>query len=138
MYQFIKKDEDTTILRFKDKEFEIKRDVELSSKLQGLYNKARTKMYIDLTKDGFSADDLVIKTKKNGKTYEDNTNLIKLEQKYIETEQLNFFQEMSNQCFGMPLDAIIVELGLNTEEAKVFGKEFGEALTGTNKSPSQG
>ena len=37
-YEFIEKDIDTTILKYQEKEFEIKRDVELVSKLQDVNN----------------------------------------------------------------------------------------------------
>lgn len=74
-YEFIKIDEDTTNLKYKDKEFAIKRDINLISRVQNVFNRAKTKMFLDLTKQGIKKDDLIIKTIKNGKTYEDNTNL---------------------------------------------------------------
>ena len=51
-YKFEKIDDDITKLSYKNKEFEIKRDVELTSKLQSVYMKARTKMMIDFSKQG--------------------------------------------------------------------------------------
>lgn len=137
MYQFIKKDEDTTILKYKDKEFEIKRDVELQSKLQGIYNSAETKMYIDLSKQGVSADSLIIKTIKNGKTYEDTSNLTRLENRYVQLEQTNLFQEISKEIFGMSLEELMFDIGLDSTSSTKFGEEFGKALTGTGKTPSQ-
>lgn len=53
-YKFEKIDDDITKLSYKDKEFEIKRDVELTSKMQGVYMKARTKMMIDFSKQGLT------------------------------------------------------------------------------------
>ena len=37
-YQFIEKDEDTTILKYQDKEFEIKRDVRITLNYKVLIN----------------------------------------------------------------------------------------------------
>ena len=85
-YQFIEKDEDTTILKYQDKEYEIKKDVELVSKLQSVNKDARLTMYSDLVKKGISKDDLVITTKKDGKTYVDNSYLDELEKQYLKDE----------------------------------------------------
>ena len=137
MYEFIKQDEDTTILKYKEKEFEIKKDVELQSKLQSIYNNARIKMYKDLAKDGITADDLIIKTKKDGKTYEDSSNLTRLEQDYVKAEQTLLFQDISKKYFNMTLEELIMDIGLNPDTSNKFGVELGEALTGTNKTPSK-
>jgi hypothetical protein len=53
-YKFEKIDNDTTRLSYKEKEFAIKRDVELTKKIQGIYMKARTKMMVDLAKEGIT------------------------------------------------------------------------------------
>ena len=59
-YKFEKIDDDITKLSYKDKEFEIKRDVELTSKMQSVYMKARTKMMVDLSKQRITKEDLTI------------------------------------------------------------------------------
>ena len=66
-YEFIKVDEDTSKLKYKDKEFEIKRNVKLVSEMQELIKKSRLKMIMDLAKDGISIDSLTIERKKMGK-----------------------------------------------------------------------
>ena len=135
-YQFIKVDEDTTTLKYKDKEFNIKRDIDLISKVQDVYNRAKTKMFIDLTKQGIKKDDLIITTKKDGKLYQDNSNLLELENQYVQTEQANLFQEISKDLTGMRLDEIMIDIGLEDKDMEEFGVKFGEALLGKS-SPSQ-
>ena len=93
-YKFEKVDNDTTKLSYKEKEFEIKRDVELTKKIQGIYMKARTKMMVDLAKEGITKKDLVIERKENGKTYYDNTNVTEIEQNYIQMASLELYNEI--------------------------------------------
>lgn len=135
-YQFIKKDNDTTILKYKNKEYEIKRDIDLTSKLQGTFSKARTKMYVELTKQGIKREDLIIVTTKDGKRYEDNSNLTALEQDYIKLENFNIMNDVSLKYFNMNLETLITDIGLTEEESQKFGVELAEALS-DSKSPSQ-
>ena len=100
-YKFEKIDDDITKLSYKDKSFEIKRDVELTSKLQSVYMKARTKMMIDFSKQGVTKKDLVIERKEKGKTYYDNTNLNELEKYYTEMAFLEIYDEISKKATGM-------------------------------------
>lgn len=129
-YQFIQKDEDTTILKYQDKEYEIKRDVELVSKLQSVNRDARLSMYSDLVKKGISKDNLVITTKKDGKTYVDNSYLDELEKQYINDEQYNLFNDLCKNYFNMSLEELVVDIGLNPDESQKFGAELGEAISG--------
>lgn len=135
-YEFIKVDEDTTNLKYKDKEFAIKRDIDLISKVQDVNNRAKTKMFIDLTKQGIKKDDLIITTKKDGKMYQDNSNLLELENQYVQTEQANLFQEISKDITGMRLDELMLDIGLNENDMQEFGLKLGEALLGKS-SPSK-
>jgi hypothetical protein len=139
-YQFTEKDEDTTILKYQDKEFEIKRDVELQTKVQSVHSKARTKMFIELTKQGIKKEDLIIKEIKNGKTYEDNSNLQEVEKGYVEIETLNLMDEISKKYTNMTFSELIIDIGLsenNYEEIENFTKDFTLAIRGNNKTPSK-
>jgi hypothetical protein len=129
-YQFIEKDEDTTILKYQDKEYEIKKDVELVSKLQSVNKDARLSMYSDLVKKGISKDDLVITTKKDGKTYVDNSYLDELEKQYLKDEQYNLFNDLCRNYFNMSLEELVIDIGLNPDESQKFGNELGEAISG--------
>jgi hypothetical protein len=53
-YEFIKVDEDTTKLKYKEKEFTFKRNVKLISELQGLVMEARKRMIEDYAEKGKS------------------------------------------------------------------------------------
>ena len=81
-YEFIKVDEDTTKLKYKDKEFTFKTNVKLVSEMQNIIKKSRIKIIQDLAKDGISVKSLTIETKKDGKTYYDNSNKTELEKIY--------------------------------------------------------
>lgn len=136
-YKFERIDNDTTKLSYKDKEFEIKRDVDLTKKMQGLYAKARTKMMVDLSKEGITRKDLTIERKENGKTYYDNSNITEVENTYIQMASLDLYNEISEKYTGMDLQALMEDIGLNETEAEDFGAGFSKALQGDVKTPSK-
>lgn len=135
-YEFIKKDEDTTILKYKDKEFEIKKDVELQKEMESVNKNARVKMMLDLTKQGITSKDLIVVRKNGSKVYEDKSNLLQLEEQYMNEASIELFQNLSNKYFNMSLENLISDIGLNDEEGSKFGTDFAYALAG-KKSPSQ-
>lgn len=135
-YKFEKVDADTTKLSYKDKEFDIKRDVDLTRKLQGIYAKARTKMMKDLTQEGMTKKDLTIEKKENGKTYYDNTNAMEVERAYVEMASLDVYNDISKVNTGLDLQELMEDIGLDETEAEEFGRCFNEALRGNAKTPS--
>ena len=136
-YKFERIDNDTTKLSYKDKEFEFKRDVDLTKRMQSLYIKARTKMMVDLAKEGISKKDLVIERKENGKTYYDNTNVTEIENTYIQMASLDLYNEISEKYTKMDLQTLMEDIGLDENEAEEFGVGFSKALQGDVKTPSQ-
>lgn len=139
-YEFIKKDLDTSILKYKDKEFEIKRDVNLQVLVQGVHSRARTKMYIELTKQGIKKDDLIITEIKDGKTYVDNSNLQEIENGYIEMETLNLMNDICKRYTNMDFTDLIMDIGLdsnNYKEVEKFTTDLTLAIKGNNKTPSK-
>ena len=131
-YQFIKVDEDTTKLKYKDKEFEIKRNVKLVSEIQALVMKARVKMIQDFAKQGISIKDLTIETKKDGKTYYDNSNKVELEKVYQEQITLEYFNNKYQELFGMDMSSLIQDIGLEKEdEVSKFSEELVQCLNGS-------
>lgn len=136
-YKFEKIDDDITKLSYKDKEFEIKRDVELTAKMQSVYMKARTKMMVDLSKQGITKKDLVIEKKEKGKTYYDNSNLNELEKYYTEMAFLEIYDEISKEATGMIFQELISDIELNENESEEFGLEFSDVLLGKQKTPSE-
>lgn len=130
-YQFIKVDEDTTKLKYQDKEFEFKRNVKLVSEIQGLVAKSRIKMIQDFAKEGVSIKDLTIETKKDGKTYSDNSNKAELEKIYQEQAMIEFFNNKCLELFNMELTTLIGDIGLTEEdEVEKFGTELIQYLSG--------
>ena len=130
-YEFIKVDEDTTKLKYKDKEFEFKRNVKLVSEMQSLVMKARIKMIQDFAKEGQSIKELVIEKKINGKTYYDNSNKDELEKIYQEQMTLEYFNDKCKEIFNMDLQTLIEDIGLVTEEEGAkFSQEFLNCLAG--------
>ena len=136
-YKFERIDNDTTRLSYKEKEFTIKRDVELTKKIQGIYMKARTKMMVDLAKEGITKKDLVIERKENGKTYYDNSNITEIEQNYIQMASLDLYNEICKSSTNMAIDELMEDIGLNENEAEKFGNEFSLAIQGKTKTPSK-
>jgi hypothetical protein len=131
-YEFIKVDEDTSKLKYKDKEFEIKRNVKLVSEMQELIKKARLNMIMDLSKQGISIDSLTIEKKENGKTYYDNSNRLAIEKIYQEQATLEYFNNLVERITNMTLEALLEDIGLSTEkEGEQFSQKLMECLSGS-------
>ena len=126
-----------TKLTYKDKSFDIKRDVDLTRKMQGLYMKARTKMMFDLTAEGKTRKDLTIERKENGKTYFDNTNAVELENAYVGMASMEIYNETAKKYTGMELQELMEDIGLTEEDSEQFGEDFTKALQGESKTPSK-
>lgn len=134
-YEFIKIDEDTTKLKYKDKEFTIKANVKIMSEIQALVMKSRVKMIQDLSKEGQSIKDFTIETTKDGKKYYDNSNKLELERMYQEQATLEYFDIKCNEIFGMSFADLLVDVGvIEQEEADLFGNKLMNALSGTSPS----
>ena len=137
-YEFIKVDEDTTKLKYKDKEFDIKKTVGLLQKLQSVNNKAKIRMMLELKQQGITANDLVVIHKEGNKTYEDKSNLIELENYYLGVESESIYEELCKEFCGMGFAELVVDIGLDTEnkeELKDFMTKFTYAITPLNKTP---
>lgn len=133
-YEIIKNGTDDYTLKYKDKEFNFKTELKIMAKMQSANKVARTKMVMDLSKQGLSLKDLVIEKKENGKKYLDNTNKAELEKAYIDDETANVFSEICEEKFGMDLTTLILDIGLEEKEMEKFATELVQALTG--KTPS--
>ena len=134
-YQIIKNDLDDYTLSYKDKVFNYKSDVELTSKLQKAPKKARIKMLTDLANEGVSLKKFTIEEKKDGKTYLDNTNKNELEKTYIGEAMLEVIDNTCKKVFDMTFSELMLDVGLETqEEQDKFASELGSSLMG--KFPS--
>lgn len=130
-YEFIKVDEDTSKLKYKDKEFTIKNTVKIVSEIQGIIMQSRIKAIQDLAKQGQSIKDLTIERKENGKTYYDNSNRKELEAIYQQQAILEFFDNKCINICGMTLSELMSDIGLSSEDdGEKFAQEFMQYLTG--------
>ena len=129
-YKFTCENDDIT-LKYKDKEFTFKRDVKLISQLQGLVMEARQRMIEDYAEKGKSIKSLTIETKKDGKTYYDNSNKNELEKIYQEKITLEFYNNKCTELFNMDLPTLMQDMGLATEEeGSKFANDFLTYLSG--------
>lgn len=140
-YEFKKIDVDTTELCYKDKSLKIKKDIALMQELQSAVFKAKRKMVFDLAKEGLTKKDLVISKKEGNKTLEDNTNVVELENEYINEATMTMFDNLCIKFFNMNLTELIQDIGLDEDESEAFGVELMTAFTGKKQddglSPSE-
>lgn len=137
-YEFKKIDEDTTELKYKDKTLTIRRNVELIKKLQTVNAKAKTKMFIELSKQEITKDDLTIKKVKGNKTYYDNSNVLAIEEQYVNEATLEVIDEVCVGMFDMSLTDLILDMELDEKDTEQFGIEFVSILTGQKlETPSK-
>ena len=130
MYEFIEVDKDTTKLKYKDKEFLIKRDVGLLKDLQSINVKAKRRMVMELAKEGLTTKDLVIEKDINGKKIMDNSNLTEMENSYVQQESLNVFDNLVNKFCGMSIAELIMDIGiLDEKQNEEFGNKLINAFT---------
>jgi hypothetical protein len=136
-YEFVKVDSDTTVLKYKDKEFKFIKDISLMVRLQSVNFNARNNMIIDLAKKGLTTDNLIIKRVENGKKYEDQTSVRAMENNYLIKETLDLFNEICEKYTKMDLQELMNDIGITEEEeSKVFGAKLKEVILGNN-SPSE-
>lgn len=122
---------DNVTLKYKDKEFTFKRNVKLITELQGLVMEARQRMIEDYAEKGKSIKNLTIETKKDGKTYYDNSNKNELEKIYQEKVTLEYFNKKCEEYFKMDLPTLIQDIGLEGEnEGATFTSDLMAYMTG--------
>lgn len=131
-YEFIKVNEDTYKLKYKEKEFEIIRDVDIITKFQNVPNLARRRMLIDLAERGKGIGDLtIVRTTSDGKTIYDNRSAIEMEKTYSTEIQVEMIDNASKKYLGNTIVGVELDIGLETEEEAIkFAKEFVSVLTG--------
>lgn len=140
MYEFIKIDDDTTELKYKDKTFTFKKNVELLSNLQGINFRAKARMMNELKKMGMSADDLVIVRKEGNKTYEDKSNLIDLEEYCLSVEAELIYDEILKKFTNMSLAQILKDIGITIQDKDdilKFTSQVNNAIVGKTESPRE-
>lgn len=132
-YSFTSIDTDTTELTYKDKRFEVHKDVDLMKRMQSIPIKARTAMMLDLSKKGITKKDLVIERKEGNKTYYDNSNLLEVEEVYTNQASVDIIDELCQKYFNMGLAELITDIGLDENETEKFGVDLMSAFSGIKK-----
>ena len=132
-YTFKNIDIDTTELTYKDKRFEIRKDVDLMKRMQSLSVKARTNMMLDLSKQGVSKKDLVIERKEGSKTIYDNSNLLEIEQEYYNLASVELIDELCQKYFNMGLLDLLQDIELKDNEVEEFSKDLMSSFSGVEK-----
>lgn len=140
-YEFKRIDDDTTELRYKDKVFSLRRDVDLQKRIEEAIPRARLKMASDLAKQGMTKKDLVIERHEGNKTFYDNSNIMDAEETYNTLATMEVFDEIIMKYCNMSLTELMQDIGLEleqeTEETNQFGVDLMNALTGNSvKTPS--
>ena len=131
-YEFIKNGIDDYTLKYKDKEIKFCSKVEFIKDLQEVQKNARNQMLMDLSKQGMTIQDLIIKKTEGAKTIEDHSNKDYMEQGYIQQEQVKVIDNICKKVFNMDSSTLILELGFTDEkEVEGFYTEFGEILAGS-------
>ena len=134
-YEFIKVDDDNITLKYKNKEFNIKKDIDLLKKLGSIQQKAKIKMMADLKKDGLTVSDLEVERHEGNKTIIDKSNLTNLEKDYLDIVASEMLNEITLKYTNMGLVEIFNDIGLNDDESVKFAYDLLFALKG-ELSPS--
>ena len=130
-YEIIKNSVDDYSLKYKDKEIKLRSSVELAEKIQRAEFQARIKLVQDLAARGLTLKELVKETKKDGKTYVDNSNKEEMENLYISEAKYNIFQECITKMVGMSFDKLAEDIGLETEEEGIkLGEDLSAIISG--------
>lgn len=150
-YEFIKNGLDDYTLKYTDKdnkpvEIPFKRTIEMATKVQAITSNARIKMFKELTKQGMTKDDLIIR-RDDGKghiTY-DETNYIEFEKKYLEEETALTMNEIMEECFKMNIIDLFTSMGINlnsndpitVKKVSMFSNKFGMIIGNKDVTPSE-
>lgn len=130
-YEFIKNAPDDYTLKYKDKEINFKSTVDIATRVQESMEKGRNKLIFDLAKQGLTIKSLAIETKKDGKTYIDNSNFEMLEENYLNKARADVFLEIIEELFNEKFTDLILEIGLDEKEVEKFGSDLGSILNGS-------
>lgn len=121
------------------KEFTFKRTIEMAKELQGIIASSRLKMFKELSANGMTKNDLIVVRKNaDGTISYDETNYRQLEQQYLEIESSLAMDKIVNDCFGMGLVDLLIDLGVNPNSSKqedidqvaLFSQKFGQIISG--------
>lgn len=140
LFEFISIDDDTTKLKYKDKEFELKKTVGLLEKLQKVNFNAKMSMMKSLKERGETANDYIVIKKEGSKTIEDKSNLVELEQYFLGLESAKIYDDICLEFTKMTFPELLVDIGIDynsVEAVQDFTLKLSTAITNQQKTPSQ-
>lgn len=136
-----------TSVKGEEKTIPFRRTIAMAKKIQGVQATARLKMYQELTEQGITKNDLIIK-KVNGDgtiTY-DETNYRLYEEEYVQIQSALILNEVVETCFNMSISDLLLDMGIDpnttdkdiVKQVELFSKEFTTIIGGKDeiKSPS--
>ena len=129
-YEFIKNGKDDYTLKYKDQQINFKSTIDVATRLQESIEKGKNNLIFDLAKQGLTVKSLAIETKKDGKTYVDNSNYEMLEKNYINKSRTDIFMEIVEELFNKKFTDLIIEMELTEKEMAKFGEDLGNILNG--------
>lgn len=115
-YKFTKIDEDTTELSYKDKSFQIKKDIDLLKRMESLPQRAKIKMASDLKLEGKTVEDLQVEKKIGNKTYIDKSSLVDLEKYYQDVVANEILNEVCQKYTKMNLIELFKDIEINISD----------------------
>ena len=115
-YKFTKIDEDTTELSYKDKSFQIKKDIDLLKRMESLPQRAKIKMASDLKLEGKTIEDLQVEKKVGNKTYIDKSSLVDLEKYYQDVVANEILNEVCQKYTKMNLIELFKDIEINISD----------------------
>ena len=115
-YKFTKIDEDTTELSYKDKSFQIKKDIDLLKRMESLPQRAKIKMASDLKLEGKTVEDLQVEKKVGNKTYIDKSSLVDLEKYYQDVVAKEILNEVCQKYTKMNLIELFKDIEINISD----------------------
>ena len=136
-YEFVKVDEDTSILKYKDKEFTFSKTVGLIEKLQNSNFAAKTNMMKTLKAKGETANDYIVIKHEGNKTIEDKSNLVELEHYFLGLERAKVYDEICQEFTNMTYTELMLDIGLDVtdvEQIKDFTLKLSVAITKTSET----
>ena len=143
-YKFVYISTDNYELRYTDREgikkvLPFKRTIEMSKKLQGIQAMGRLKMFQELTAQGMTKKDLIVKkVNEDGSITYDETNYKEYEKSYIELASVMILNEVIKLCFNMNVDELMTEIGIDLQDSSsenikkitLFTQQFTKVITG--------
>ena len=132
-YEIREVEEDITELRYKDKFFKAKRNVNLIKDYEDIERKAKIQFLVDLKKEGLTVKDLTSEVQEGSKTMIDYSNVDYLQKEYVERKKMDFFQDFCKSITGMSLEELINDIGLKDDECTQFGLDFSQMISGMRK-----